>query len=295
MLYKVATQWKSELSLGGLQKSLMPTCILVIRSENEDQVHTESKVSTFTFISRWTPWTCRPEEKGSPLQAVTVRLSSSLWTSFHKHTLNLKDEGGSLRLSARLWSDYIYQHVRLKPLLSFSAPLFPVEQSDNQTNKDKLPAVRRSRRESLYLSSRVCFHMYSTNTGFTFRAFVLKMFHRVAPSLLSNVTRRGEAEARVAPLCICSPAAVCLFVLFRSFCVFKRRFLPARDSWKEPRHEQKTSPQRPGGGGGWSDNTRKETRARNKLRLNQKTIKPRRWEEEEEGGGGDNTHNNGSK
>lgn len=31
------------------------------------------------------------------LQAVTVR--SSLWTSYHKHTLNLKDEGGSLRLS----------------------------------------------------------------------------------------------------------------------------------------------------------------------------------------------------
>lgn len=75
----------------------------------------------------------------------------------------------------------------------------------------------------------------------------------------------------------------CLSVCFvLSNCVFKHRFLPARDTWKEPWHEQKTSPQRRGGGGGWNDNTRKETRPRNKLRLNHKTIKLQRWEGERE-------------
>ncbi len=96
---------------------------------------------------------------------------------------------------------------------------------------------------------------------------------------MSHSSRETEEFAAALHLFSGCCLSVC-FVL--SCCVFKRQFLPARDTWKEPWHEQKTSPQRRGGGGGWNDNTRKETRPRNKLRLNRKTIKLQRWEEEEE-------------
>ncbi len=97
--------------------------------------------------------------------------------------------------------------------------------------------------------------------------------------VLSNVTQRETEEFAAAPHLF---SGCCLSVCFLvSSCVFKRQFLPARDTWKEPWHEQKTSPQRRRRGGGWNDNTRKETRPRNKLRLNRKTIKLQRWEEEE--------------
>lgn len=109
------------------------------------------------------------------------------------------------------------------------------------------------------------------------------MFHHVAPSLFTSCsfqchTVRRQLEEFAAALHLFS--GCCLSVCFvLSSCVFKRQFLPARDTWKEPWHEQKTSPQRRGGGGGWNDNTRRETRPRNKLRLNWKTIKLQRWEE----------------
>lgn len=92
-------------------------------------------------------------------------------------------------------------------------------------------------------------------------------------------TAEKAAGGIVRPLCICSPAAVCLFVLFFPFCVFRHQFLPVRDTWREPRHGEKTSPRRRGGGGGGgNDNTGKqrETRRGNKLRLKRKTIKVQR-------------------
>lgn len=98
---------------------------------------------------------------------------------------------------------------------------------------------------------------------------------------MSHSSRETEEFAAALHLFSGCCLSVC-FVL--SCCVFKRQFLPARDTWKEPWHEQKTSPQRRGGGGGRNDNTRKETRPGNKLRLNRKTIKLQRWEDEEEEG-----------
>lgn len=93
-------------------------------------------------------------------------------------------------------------------------------------------------------------------------------------------TAEKAAGGNVRPLRICSPAAVCVFVLFFPLCVFKHQFLPARDTWKEPRHGEKTSPWRRGGGGGGgrNDNTGKQrkTRRGNKLRLKRKTIKVQR-------------------
>lgn len=108
------------------------------------------------------------------------------------------------------------------------------------------------------------------------------MLHCVAPSLSSLSLRSVQChtvrEFAAAPHLFSGCCLPVCFVL--SSCVFKRWFLLARDTWKEPWHERKTSPQRRGGGGGWNDNTRKETRPRNKLRLNHKTIKLQRWEEE---------------
>lgn len=105
-------------------------------------------------------------------------------------------------------------------------------------------------------------------------------------SLSSSQSHRAEREAEESAS-VPRPLFVCLFSSFVP-CVFKCRFLPARDTWTQPRHGETTSPQRRGGGGGGCDNTGRDTRPRNKLWLNPKTIKLQRWEEGE--GGKNHTH-----
>lgn len=158
------------------------------------------------------------------LQAVTVR--SSLWTSYHKHTLNLKDEGGSLRLFTRLWSDCIHQHVCLKPLLSFSGRYFQwssqtMRPTKTNSNSEMIPRSFRRLRVfiSRHMSVSTCTVRIQAlhSEPLCWRRFTV-LHHHFCPmshgeERRRHVWRRSASVLRLLFVCLfCSVASVCLRV-----------------------------------------------------------------------------------